>query len=57
MTGRHASDAGLAPSRDDGRPNAPLPDHCETVAQDVIAFCGTGGGRVWVDLGSGAGGR
>jgi len=33
-----------------------LPDYYKTVAQDVIAFCGTSGGRVWVDLGSGPGG-
>jgi len=32
-----------------------LPDYYETVAEDVIAFCGCCG-RVWVDLGSGAGG-
>jgi SAM-dependent methyltransferase len=33
-----------------------LPDYYETVARDVIAFCGCRDGRVWVDLGSGAGG-
>jgi len=33
-----------------------LPDYYETVARDVIAFCGSRGGRVWVDLGGGAGG-
>lgn len=33
-----------------------LPDYYGTVAQDVIAFCGSCGRRVWVDLGSGAGG-
>jgi SAM-dependent methyltransferase len=32
-----------------------LPDYYKTVAQDVIDFCGSSGGRVWVDLGSGAG--
>ena len=33
-----------------------LPDYYPTVAKDVISFCGTQGGRVWVDLGSGPGG-
>jgi len=33
-----------------------LPDYYETVAHDVVSFCGSCGGRVWVDLGSGAGG-
>ena len=33
-----------------------LPDHYATVARDVIAFCGSDGGRVWLDLGSGPGG-
>ena len=33
-----------------------LPDHYETVARDVIGFCGSCGGRIWVDLGSGPGG-
>ena len=33
-----------------------LPDHYETVAEDVVYFCGSSGGRVWVDLGSGPGG-
>jgi SAM-dependent methyltransferase len=42
--------------RPGGRPDAALPDYYGTVAQDVIDFCGSFGGRVWVDLGSGAGG-
>jgi len=33
-----------------------LPDYYQTVAEDVIAFCGSSGGRVWVDLGTGPGG-
>ena len=33
-----------------------LPDYYQTVAEDVIAFCGDQGDRVWVDLGSGPGG-
>ncbi len=33
-----------------------LPDYYPTVAEDVIAFCGDQGGRVWVDLGAGPGG-
>jgi len=33
-----------------------LPDYYPTVAEDVIAFCGGQGGRVWVDLGSDPGG-
>jgi len=33
-----------------------LPDHYETVAEDVVRFCGSSGGRVWLDLGSGPGG-
>ena len=33
-----------------------LPDYYPTVAEDVIAFCGDQGGRVWVDLGAGSGG-
>ena len=33
-----------------------LPDYYPTVAEDVIAFCGDQGGRVWVDLGAGLGG-
>ena len=33
-----------------------LPDHYETVAEDVVCFCGSSGGRVWLDLGSGPGG-
>ncbi len=36
--------------------NESLPDYYPTVAEDVIAFCGNQGGRVWVDLGTGAGG-
>ncbi len=42
--------------RADGEDRNPLPDYYETVAADVIAFCGASGGRVWVDLGSGPGG-
>ena len=56
MTENHAGDAEPAFSRAGGCPNATLPDYYETVAQDVIACCGSGGGRVWVDLGSGTGG-
>ncbi len=33
-----------------------LPDYYPTVAQDVIAYCGVHGDRVWLDVGSGAGG-
>jgi ubiquinone/menaquinone biosynthesis C-methylase UbiE len=33
-----------------------LPDYYETVGEDVISFCGSSAGRVWVDLGSGPGG-
>jgi len=33
-----------------------LPDYYPTVAEDVIAFCGDQGDRVWVDLGTGPGG-
>lgn len=33
-----------------------LPDYYQTVAEDVIAFCGDRGSRIWVDLGSGPGG-
>jgi ubiquinone/menaquinone biosynthesis C-methylase UbiE len=33
-----------------------LPDYYATVAGDLVAFCGQGGGRVWVDLGCGPGG-
>jgi len=33
-----------------------LPDYYQTVADDVIAFCGDEGGRVWLDLGTGPGG-
>jgi len=33
-----------------------LPDYYATVADDVLAFCGTTGGRVWADVGAGAGG-
>ena len=40
-----------------GNTNQPsLPDYYATVAEDVLVFCGASGGRVWVDLGSGAGG-
>jgi len=39
----------------DNRP-VELPDHYETVAEDVLAFCDGSGSRIWVDLGSGAGG-
>ena len=42
--------------REGGSPEAMLPDYYKTVARDVIAFCGSSGGRVWVDLGSGPGG-
>ena len=35
---------------------AKLPCHYPTVADDVIDFCGSSDGRIWVDLGSGAGG-
>jgi SAM-dependent methyltransferase len=40
----------------EGEDRRPLPDYYQTVAEDVIAFCGASGGRVWVDLGSGPGG-
>ena len=40
----------------DGEDQNPLPDYYGTVAEDLLAFCGSSGGRVWVDLGSGAGG-
>ncbi len=33
-----------------------LPDYYQTVAEDVIAFCGDQRGRIWVDLGTGPGG-
>ena len=33
-----------------------LPDYYPTVAEDVVAFCGDQGGRIWVDLGAGSGG-
>ncbi len=33
-----------------------LPDYYPTVADDVIAYCGDRGDRIWVDLGSGTGG-
>ena len=35
---------------------ADLPDYYGPVAHDVIDFCGSSGGRVWVDMGSGPGG-
>jgi len=41
--------------REGERPDIKLPDYYETVAQDVIAFCGSSDDRVWLDLGSGAG--
>lgn len=34
---------------------ATLPDFYETVAEDLIDFCGQGGSRIWVDLGCGPG--
>jgi len=37
-------------------PDTELPDYYRTVADDVVAFCGDQGGRVWVDLGAGPGG-
>jgi len=37
-------------------PDAELPDYYRTVAEDVVAFCGDRGDRVWVDLGAGPGG-
>jgi len=40
----------------DGADQNPLPDYYGTVAEDLLAFCGSSGDRVWVDLGSGAGG-
>jgi len=39
-----------------GTNQPPLPDYFAAVAEDVLVFCGSSGGRVWVDLGSGAGG-
>ena len=48
------ADRSRGSAEDEGRRQ--LPDYYKTVAQDVIAFCGTSGGRVWVDLGSGPGG-
>jgi SAM-dependent methyltransferase len=56
MTESDAGNAEPAFRRPGGCPNAALPDFYETVAQDVVAFCGSSGGRVWVDLGSGTGG-
>lgn len=35
---------------------ATLPDYYRTVAQDLIEFCSSCDGRVWVDLGTGPGG-
>jgi len=43
-------------SKTDERKPQSLPDYYSTVAEDVTYFCGSSGGRVWVDLGSGAGG-
>jgi SAM-dependent methyltransferase len=48
-----------APDRPDGSPDRPgecLPDYYATVAQDLIDFCGSTDGKIWVDLGSGGGG-
>jgi len=33
-----------------------LPDYYTTVADDLIGFCGSANGRIWVDLGCGSGG-
>ena len=49
-------DPGFGQADHDMTGTTPLPDYYETVAQDVIAFCGSSGGRVWVDLGTGPGG-
>ncbi|MFA4945044.1 MAG: class I SAM-dependent methyltransferase [Lentisphaeria bacterium] len=39
-----------------GKEQATLPDYYKTVAHDLIAFCSSCSGRVWVDLGTGPGG-
>lgn len=56
MTSGRADRAKPASCRLDTGSNVELPDYYETVAEDVIAFCGHRGGRVWGDLGCGAGG-
>ncbi len=48
------TDAGVC--QQGGHRDAALPDYYNTVAQDVVDYCGSSGGRVWVDLGSGPGG-
>jgi len=47
---------GPMPKSDTDSKSGELPDYYSTVAEDVISFCGSCGGRVWVDLGSGPGG-
>jgi len=44
------------PKSDTDNKPGELPSYYATVAEDVISFCGSCGGRVWVDLGSGPGG-
>lgn len=51
-TGRADSVARL--SQENSQPE--LPGYYATVADDIVAFCGDEGGRVWVDLGTGPGG-
>ncbi|MFH0910275.1 MAG: class I SAM-dependent methyltransferase [Planctomycetota bacterium] len=56
MTQNHANNAEPARCLKSGCANATLSDYYETVAHDALAFRGSRGGRVWLDLGSGAGG-
>jgi len=56
VTAGRASRAQPGEHRAEKAPNAELPDYYQTVAEDVIAFCGDQGGRVWIDLGTGPGG-
>jgi SAM-dependent methyltransferase len=56
MTLGQTNRAEPAEHRPEKGPDAELPDYYPTVAEDVIAFCGNQGGRIWVDLGTGPGG-